>query len=131
MATLRQMRVGLADALDTIGGMQASPYVLASPTLPAADVQPTSIQYHLAMGNGLEIHAFQVSVYVAAGLDEASQEKLDEFVDSGVVKAALEADKSLGGLVSDIQVTQMSDYVRVVVEGKETFSARWEVLIYD
>lgn len=129
MATVKEMREGLAAALSS-PALQVSPYVLASPTPPAAHIVLSEVGYHQAMGNGVEVYSFVVQTFLAAGLDEAAQLKLDEFIASSYVRAAIEADRTLGGVVQDASVSGMSAYNRVVVEGKEMFSADFEVEVF-
>jgi hypothetical protein len=132
MATLAQLREGLAANLRTISSdVQVSPYVLAKPTPPAIDILPARVEYHRTFGNGLEHHTFLVQAYVASGLDEAAQRRLDEFVDSGVIRQALESDQTLGGIAQSLVVQELTEYGRVVVDNTEMMTARFQVLVYD
>lgn len=131
MATMKQMREGLAANLRAgLTGVQVSEYVQANPTPPTVHVVPSSVDYHQTYGNGLEVYRFVVQAFIAATLDDVAQLKLDEFIDSAAVRTALEADDTLGGRVGTLIVTGMSGYNRVVIEGREMFSADFEVMVY-
>jgi hypothetical protein len=130
MATIRELREGLAANLATTSGVQVSPYVLASPTPPSIDVLPARISYYQAMGNAVEMYVFNVQATVTAGIDQGAQMALDEFVDSGAVRAALESDRTLGGKASSLIVRELTEYGRSVNEGAELFIARWEVEVW-
>lgn len=133
-ATMKQIREGLATALDTVPDMQASAYMLAEPVLPSAYVMPLQLNYHQAMGTvsaALSEQVFAVRVLVAAGTDQGGQLALDELVSSGVIPAALEVDKTLGGVVQSLIVDGMTAYEAVVVgENTPAFRAEWSVRIF-
>lgn len=132
MATLGQLRAGLVARLRTVEGLgQVSEYMLASPTPPCAYLVPGATE-RLAMGRHgvapLQV-MFVVNVLVQAGLEEGSQQKLDELVDSGAIPAALEADQTLGGVASSVYVAGLSDYDPVAIGDNAGWRARYEVLI--
>jgi hypothetical protein len=99
------IRQGLADALSGITSVgQVSAYNLASPTPPCLFVLGfEEINYgNLAFHRGDTEWNTVVRGYVSPSLDQASQKLLDRWTaDSGEnsVKAALEADPTLGGAV--------------------------------
>ena len=133
MATLAQLREGLATNLDTLDGVQVSAYMLGSPTPPAIHVIPSEISYDLAMQRGLDTWTFTVQAFVGTGLDKAAQIRLDKMLaPSGVdsVKAAIEADRTLGGVASDLHVTEVSSYIIVTrSDGSQLLSADWTVVV--
>ena len=105
MAELTAIRQALADALqDNIADLQASPYPLSSPEPPAAHVVPDEQLFHQAFGDGMEQWSFRVQVFLAFVDDIGAQRKADQFLDDGLVRLALEADPTLGGLVADLIV---------------------------
>lgn len=108
MSQAGDIREALATALKTIPGMQASAQQLSNFTPPCALVVRGPVQYDLAMEGGLHHWQMRVQVMVAMASDKGAQMVLDQFLDSEgdrSVKAALESDTSLGGLVSDLHVT--------------------------
>lgn len=104
MARLTAIREALAEALEGIPDLQVSPYPLSSPEPPTAHVVPDALNYHQAMGDGAEEWTFRVQVFLALVDDIGSQRAADRFADDAVVKDALEVDRTLGGLISDLIV---------------------------
>lgn len=131
MATMKQIREGLAANLSVLDGVQASPYVLSSPTPPCVYVKPAEVDYHRTFGagvNGVKSYVFSVRAIVALGLDQGAQIKLDEFVSSGSVQTALEADKTLGGVAQNVEVNGMTDYAQVLLgDSQQAFMADFTV----
>jgi hypothetical protein len=113
VATITQIREGLATNLATISGFQVSAYVLANPTPPAIQIMPGDITYDLALRRGLDEITMTVQAFVAFTADIGSQAKLDELLEptgADSLKTAVEADRTLGGLVGDVHVLDASGY---------------------
>lgn len=117
MATLNEIVVALGAAIADIGGIQSKGYMLANPTPPYAQVlvggDAGDLEYDHAMGGGLDWCPCTVQVFSGAPTDQTAQIKLLEYIDPTgprSVKAALEADKTLGGLVQDLRVTRCTGY---------------------
>ena len=111
--SLGDLREGIATVLQTIPGLQASAKILTNPTLPVAYVVPGEINYHQTMQSGHTDWNLMVELQVGTVSDIAAQEKLDAFIsESGEqsVKAAIEADPTLGGLAQDLIVQGVRDY---------------------
>lgn len=126
------VRAGLATALETISGLRSFEYVPDSLTPPAAVVEPLEVTYHSSMQNGLVEYRAYVLVIVGRMSDRSSQARLDSYVatsGAGSVKAAIEADKTLGGACANLTVTSTSPR-EVVVSGVDMIAYRFEVLIY-
>lgn len=133
MATLKQLREGLATRLRTVDGLgQVSEYRLANLMPPCAYIKVSKTE-RLAMGRhsvALRQVTFAVNVLMAAGLEEASQLKLDELVDSGAIPDALEADQTLGGVAGSVYVSGVSEYDPVSIgENQAGWRATYEVLV--
>ena len=126
------VRAGLGTALDTITGLRVFDYVPDSLSPPAAVVEPLEVDYDEAMRRGLDFYRAFILVIVGRMSDRSSQDRLDAYLaGSGAssVKAALEADKSLGGACSTLQVTSARPR-EVVVSGVNMIAYRFEVSIY-
>lgn len=123
MAAPRDIRAAMKAALDTVPGCQVSAYALSSPTLPCLYILPGRemiVTYDVAMARGADEWQFRVIAMSGASDDIGSQMLMDEFLDpSGTrsVKAALESDPSLGGVVDDLHVTDARGYTQVLREG--------------
>jgi hypothetical protein len=136
VATLEQIREALAAAVRTaMPDRQVSAYMLSNPTPPAVHLYPSNIDYHKAFGNGLEPLTFEVQAFVAAASgDIGSQKNLDRFLDPGSptsLKAALESDVTLGGLVNDLIVRSASGYRQFVTQDRGyMLGCTWTLDIY-
>ena len=116
--TTAQIREGIADNLKAIPGIQASAYVLTNPQPPCVHVMRGDVTYDRAMNGGEHSWVMRVRAFVAAVSDIGGQQLLDQFVaptGDRSIKQAIEADRTLGGVVSDLRVTQATgeqEYVR-------------------
>lgn len=107
MSVSGEIRQALADAVAAVSGLQTLGYIIENPTPPCAMVYQGAIGYDLSAGRGSDSRPMVVRVIVPFGSDIASQMLLDEFRDpSGPrsFKAALEADKTLGGACQTLRV---------------------------
>lgn len=137
MATLFDIRAALAANLSTLRGVQVSAYVLGNPTPPCLWVRPdpsAGIEYHGAMRNGLEFWHMLVQAQVGLLSDIGAQQKLDEMLaTSGAtsVKAALESDRTLGGVAADLKVDRCSGYQEFGrQDGSTVLGCDWSVTVY-
>lgn len=123
------IRAGLVTALEALH-IQSTGYVLSSPMAPSIECFPGPIDYDQAYQRGHDNLTFIVRLTVTTAIDEASQTKLDGYLlPSGAtsVKALIETDKTLGGVVKDLQVTECSGY-QVAQRGESLLlSADWTV----
>jgi len=131
-ATLAQIREGLVANLAPLG-IQSTGYMLSAPTAPAIEVFPGEISYDAAFGRGLDILVFIVRVTVTVTLDVAAQIKRDEYLapsGTGSVKTLVESDKTLGGKVQSLRVTEASGYLTTATkDGGIALSCDWTVAI--
>lgn len=113
------IRAGLKAALSTSAftdaGFMAQDYF----SVPATNViqfVPDDVEYPAA---DVDAWVWKVQAFVAAGIDKAAQMRLDQLLSSTgalSVKAALEADPTLGGAVDDLNV--------VGAKGHQIFESR-------
>lgn len=131
MADLSVIREALARNLAAIPGLAQSPYLLSSPTPPAAEIQPDEVIYDQAMRRGLDRWRLTVRVFVGFTSDIGAQKRLDRMLaTTGVesIKAALESDPTLGGAVDDLRVTGCSGYRLFSRDGGQSvLGAEWQV----
>ena len=114
------IRQGLADVLDTIPDLRVSPYFPDDITPPMAIVDTYRLSFDLSMARGSDDFTFDVLVVVKRTSERAAQESLDGLVP--LVKAAIEADKSLGGAAQSLQCQEMSGYSPLQI-GETTYLA--------
>lgn len=123
---------GLAAALATITGLRVFDYVPDGLAPPAAVIEPLEIDYDSAMHNGLTFYRAYVLIVVGRMSDRTAQNSLDQYVTTtgaSSVKAAIEADRSLGGACQTLRVTS-SRPREALVSGVEMLAYRFEVTIY-
>jgi hypothetical protein len=140
MATVKEIREGIAANLAALDGVQKSAYLLSNATPPTLMVMPGPpgggdfTEYHRASQDGLEIMTFTVRAEAGVVSDIGGQMKVDEFLDvngGSSVKTAVESDASLGGLVSDLIVTRSTAGIVTSQDGtSQKIAAEWEVKVY-
>jgi hypothetical protein len=110
ISTVRQ---GLADAADTITGLNCLAYAPDSVPEPCFYVSEVAVEFDAAFGRGMDDIDFTCMVLVSRADDKASQAKLDGYLSgSGAssVKVALEAAPTLGGACDDLHVKRIQGY---------------------
>jgi hypothetical protein len=118
MATIAQIRDGLATRLETIDGLRAHRTRPGQINPPCAVVSRRQTRFDQTF-DGADDFTFAVTVFVQFGNDRTAQEALDAYLNpSGAssVVAAIHGDPTLGGVV---------DYARVVSaeqDGLETYA---------
>lgn len=136
--SLAAVRAGLAAAIKAQFGpdVQCSGYLLVSATPPCFDVLLQSVTYDEAMNRGLDELTLTVRGVVQNTSDIGGQKNLDEWcVSSGPtsVKAALEADRTLGGVCQTLKVTELGAYQKFTSttgSGADYLAADWTVVVY-
>lgn len=101
----------LAANLADIPGLQESSTMLSNPTPPAAEVTVGETEYDKAFGRGLDYVSFTVRVFVGFTSDQGAFHRIRGFMASSgpmSIKAAVESDRTLGGLAQDLRVTKCS-----------------------
>lgn len=111
MATIDDIVNGVAARLSTIPGLNVTAYFRGSFTPPVAVVGVPAIpEYHTAMGRSSFFQVEpQIHLFTSAATDEAGQRDLAKYANpsgSYSVKAAVETDRSLGGVVHDCIVRE-------------------------
>ncbi len=107
-----QIRAGLATNLSALADCQVSPYQLDNPSPPMIQVMGLEeVLYDQAMARGLDEITVILQAFAGTPADRTAQELLDAWqtgFGGTSVKAAVEADRTLGGLVDDLQVMRSS-----------------------
>ena len=134
LTLISTIREGLARNLESIRDIQVSAYMLASPTPPAIHIFPATIEYDRSMQRGLDVLTFTVEAFVAFGLDQGGQMRMDRLLSpSGFesVKEAIEADRTLGSTVQDLWVSRMASYRAILLpeHNDQTLVSNWTVLV--
>lgn len=131
--TVSQLRSGLATRLATISGLRTSSFVPDSIDPPVAIVIPSTVTYDTTFARGMDEYEFIVLLLVGRVSDRTAQASMDAYCNpSGTssVKAAIEADKTLGGYAFDCRVTSMRNYQQTPVGDQMYLSAEFVVQVY-
>lgn len=116
MASVASIRTALATAMSSISGLRTSATVPDAPRPPQAIVMPDRIDYDLDMVRGADRFYFTIILLVARADDRAAQNNLDGYITgASSIKTAIESDRTLGGVVDTVRVTQMRNYAAVSV----------------
>ena len=133
-ATVTELKTGLQTRLATITNLRAyaqqpdqvNPSVggIAWPTL-------ESITYHGAMKAGLVTHVFTVSVIVGRAAERTAQNLMDTYLsyDNGI-RAAIEADTSLGGYARTLIVEEATNISTVDANDTPYLTVDFRVVVY-
>jgi hypothetical protein len=134
MASISDLRTGIATNLATIQGLRTSATVPDQINPPIAVVMPSSIEYDLAFArSGGDEYEFTVMVIVGRVDERMAQNKLDAYCSgSGTqsIKAAIESNKTLGGKAFDCRVTSLRNYNQVSVADVTYLAAEFVVQVY-
>jgi chromosome segregation ATPase len=79
MATISDIRDGIATNLATITGLRTTETVPDNPQPPVAIIQPNSIEYDRAFQRGLDQYSFTVTVIVGRASERNAQRTLDTY----------------------------------------------------
>lgn len=115
MASLKAVRNGVESRLETIDGLRIVDGGNINPPAAVVTLSPEGIQWHKTFQDGLADWHVRVIVYVSTAYTRTARDLLDDFCDTTgakSVKAAIEGDATLGGLVDDlvVQSTRQSDF---------------------
>lgn len=138
MANTVDIRNGLATNLQTISGLRVYPFVTGTVATPAAVIVPgdggrgnrRAIDFDQTMGRGSDQFFFTILVLVSDAAERAAFETLDAYLaGSGTlsVKAAVESDETLGGIVGWTNVQGVMDYGRIDYGGQSYLGAEFTV----
>jgi len=133
-ATVTELKNGIKTRLETITNLRAyaqqpdqvNPSVggIAWPTL-------ESITYHGAMRAGLVTHVFTVSVIVGRAAERTAQNLMDTYLSyDGGIRAAIEADTTLGGYAKTLIVEEATNLSTVDANDTTYLTVDFRVVVY-
>ena len=133
MATMSQIRAGLADRMATIDRLRVRDYMPDSVTPPMAVVSPSQVNYDLNAQSGLTNYSFTVSLLVVRADARSAQLEVDKYIaptGEYSVKAAIEGDRTLGGIVNTCRVTAVNNYTSQDVNDTLYLALDFEVEVW-
>jgi hypothetical protein len=130
-ATVSQLKAGLKTRLATISGLRTYDYQPDQITHPMAWSILDSVDYHGAMGPGLVTHNFRVAVIVGRASERSAESRLNAYLsyDNGV-RAAIEADKTLGGIAQSLNVAGASNISSIDASDGTYLYIEFRVAVY-
>ena len=134
MTTISEIRSGLAARLVTITGLRSKSdgTIPDNVNPPYAIVQLSSVDYHRAFNNALNTYNFIVTVVIGRVSEGTAQRNLDNYcTPSGAssIRGAIEADRTLGGVVFDTIVTGMRNYGSVTIGETNYLAAEFDIAV--
>lgn len=132
-ATVSQVAAGLAARLATISGLRTYTYQPEQLNPPFAYPQINSVNYHRAFGGGDVVMDWTVHVVVGRWTDRTAHALLDEFLSySGTksIRAAIEADTTLGGVCQTLIVRSGADITSLDAGGAEFLQIQLQLEVH-
>lgn len=132
-ATVTQVATGLATNLATITGLRTSAFQPEQLNTPLAFPILNTVTYHKAMGGGDVTMDWTVTVLVGRYTDRTAFATLDGFLSySGAtsVRAAIESDKTLGGVCQTLVVSSAADISSVDAADAEFLQIQFTVQVH-
>jgi hypothetical protein len=132
MATISELRSGLAANLKTLRGLRVVETLPDVVNPPMAMIGLTKVAYNQQNQRSMSLYTFQVTVVVGRVSERTAQRALDILVapSAGSIKFALESDRSLGGKAFDVFCSELSAIGAMNVNGIDYFSAEFSVQVY-
>lgn len=125
MASIQEIRDGIATNLLTVTGLRSTGIIPQQVNPPFAMITPESVEYHKSFNNGISTYTFTITVVVAQADSRTAQNKLDDYCSptgSSSIKSAIESNRTLSGKVFDLIVTDMRNYGSTTI-GETTYLA--------
>lgn len=133
-ATVTQVADGLKNALATISGLRVFAYQPdQNSTPPLAYPILDEVVYHQAFNGGDVVMNWTISVIVGRYVDRTAYAQLDDFLSfdgAKSVRAAIEADKTLGGVCQTLIVQSSVDVTSLSQADAEFLQIRFRVQVH-
>jgi len=130
--SLLTLRQGIATNLSAISGLRTSWFVPDNPSPPIAIVVPDRVDYDVSMARGSDTFGFQVLLIGGRINERTAQSSLDVYLESTgaySIKAAIEADKTLGGAAHSCRVTDWSGYGPLAIGDAQYLTVTFRVMV--
>ena len=133
MASITNLRTGLATRLGTISGLRTTTETPDTVSPPIAIINVGNVSYDRTFQRGLDEYSFVITVIVGRVGERSAQRLLDSYVSTtgaSSVKLAVESDKTLGGNCDSLRVTDMRNYGSLVIGEITYLAAEFNVVVY-
>lgn len=132
-ATVSQVAEGLKTRLATISGLRTYSYQPEQENPPFGYPQINRIDYHRAFSGGDVVMDWTIYVVVGRWLDRTAHASLDDYLSySGAksVRAAIEADPTLGGVCQTLIVRSGADITSLDANGAQFLVIQMQVEVH-
>jgi hypothetical protein len=132
MATISELRQGLATNLQTISGLRVVDTLPDLVNPPMAMIGLTKVAYNQQNQRSMAEYTFQVTVVLGRVSERTAQRDMDVLVapGQGSVKYAIESNRTLSGKAYDVFVPELSAIGAVSINGIDYFSAEFSVQVF-
>lgn len=132
MATLAELHDGLATRLRTIDGLRVREYPPEQVEPPMAIVSYVTSRFHGAMQDGLRSYEFAIVMLVGRSTQRTATAALLEYANTTgdrSIKAAIEADRTLGLANTDAIVTEVDAFQSEQIGGYQYLGLHFNVQV--
>ncbi len=133
MASITDLRAGIAANLATISGLRAAAEIPDQPNPPVAVVQLADVDYDQTFNRGMTLYNFDVTVLVGRASERSAQRALDAYCSStgtSSIKLAIESNRTLSGIAYDTRVSQLRSVGSTTVQDTTYLAAEFTVQCY-
>lgn len=131
--TASSIHTALATRLATISGLRVADHLPEQINPPVAVIQLQQVTYHRAMVGGLSEWQFVISCVAGRMGDRIAQKLIDTWLSysgTGSVRAAIEADPTLGGQAKTLKVEDMVQIRPVSLGDAAYLSCEFNVFVH-
>jgi hypothetical protein len=133
-ARISQVKDGLKTAINTVSGLRAFDYQPDQVNPPFAWPTLDTITYHqTGMNNGGVVMNFTVTLVVNRAAERVAQDQLDRYMSwdgAKSLRAAIEADRTLGGVCDDLIVTNAENLTNIDANDTLYLAVDFKVTVY-
>ena len=133
-ATISQVKDGLKARIETVSGLRAYDYQPDQVNPPFAWPTLDEIRFHqTGMSTGGVVMDFTITVVVTRQSERTAQEKLDAYSSwdgAQSVRAAIEADRTLGGVCDDLIVVSAGNFTNIDANDTLYLAMDFKVTVY-
>lgn len=133
MASITELRAGIAANLATISGLRSAAEIPDQPNPPVAIVQLADVDYDQTFNRGMTLYNFDVTVLVGRASERTAQRSLDAYCSStgtSSIKLAIESNRTLSGIAYDTRVSQLRSVGSTTVQDTTYLAAEFTVQCY-
>jgi hypothetical protein len=133
-ATISQVKDGLKTAINTVSGLRAFDYQPDQVNPPFAWPTLDTVTYHqTGMNNGGVVMNFTITLVVNRASERTAQDQLDQYMNwdgAKSLRAAIEADRTLGGVCDDLIVTNAENLTNIDANDTLYLAVDFKVTVY-